>query len=342
MNIMQDVSLASYSGMSVGGQAAFAVEVHSRMELLEALSWAQEKQLRVITVGSGTNVLWRDEGFPGLLVINRIERYEQFDEDETNTYITVGSGERWDYVVQRTVDAGLTGVEALSMIPGTAGATPVQNVGAYGQEISEVLVSLEAFDTQAHDYVIIAGTDCGFTYRHSRFNTTDKGRFYITALTLHLRKGNPLPPFYSSVQAYFDEHHITQITPKEVRQAVTEIRGIKLPDPSVVPNNGSFFKNPIVSEQQFSFWSANYDSVPHWQEGVGKVKISAAWLIEQSGFKNIHDSVTGMATWPKQPLVLVNEHATSLADVMAFKQKITEAVHLKFNIALEQEPELLP
>lgn len=339
---MQDVSLASYSGMGVGGQVAFAVEVHSRMELLEALSLAQEKQLPAIMVGSGTNVLWRDEGFNGVLIINRIERYELFDEDESNTYLTVGSGERWDYVVERVVEAGLTGIEALSMIPGTAGATPVQNVGAYGQEISEVLVSLEAFDTQARDYVIIAGSDCGFTYRHSRFNTTDKGRFYITAMTLHLRKGDPMPPFYSSVQEYLSEHHIEKPTPKDVRKAVAEIRGIKLPDPSIVPNNGSFFKNPIVSEQQFSFWSSNYDSVPHWSEGPGKVKLSAAWLIEQSGYKDIHDSETGMATWPKQPLVLINEHAGSFANVMRFKQKIIDAVHAKFNITLEQEPEVLP
>lgn len=342
MDIVSDVSLAKHSGMKVGGQAAYAVDIHSRMDLLEALSWAQDKQLPAIMIGHGTNVLWRDEGFTGLVIVNKLERFEQYDEDETNTYLTIGSGEIWDNVVARSVKAGLTGIEALSSIPGTAGATPIQNVGAYGQEIAQVLTTIEAFDTQARDYVNIPSTDCGFGYRLSRFNTVDKGRFFITAITLHLMKGNPSPPFYNAVQTYFDAYKITTYTPQTLRDAVIAIRKIKLPDPKVIPNNGSFFSNPIITDEQFSYWSANYEVLPHWSVGNGSVKLSAAWLIEQAGFKDYHDIQTGMATWPKQPLVLVNEHAKQMADVMTFKQKIIDAVKTKFNITLEQEPEILP
>jgi len=342
MNIMRDVSLSAYSGMGLGGLAAYLVEVRSRMDVLEALTWAQDKQVPALMIGSGSNIIWRDEGFAGLVLVDKIEHYEQYDEDETNVYLTIGSGEIWDSVVERSVQAGLTGIEALSLIPGTAGATPVQNVGAYGQEIANVLVSLEAFDTKARDFVTVPGTDCGFGYRLSRFKTIDRGRFYITSLTLHLTKGNPAAPFYGALQTYFDAYKISEFTPAIVRQAVIAIRSAKLPDPSVVPNTGSFFANPIVNDAQFSYIVANYGHVPHWSVGTGSTKLSAAWLIEEAGFKDAHDSETGMATWPKQALVLVNEHAKSTADVLAFKQKIIAAVQTKFNIILEQEPELLP
>jgi UDP-N-acetylmuramate dehydrogenase len=342
MQPQQNVSLANYSTMGLGGTAAYAVEVTDRMQLLEALSWAQGRQLPVIMIGGGSNIVWQDTGFPGLLIVNKILRYEVFEEDETNTYLTIGAGEPWDSVVERSVAAGLTGIEALSLVPGSAGGTPIQNVGAYGQEISQTLTTLEAFDTQAKDFVTLAGSDCGFGYRTSRFKTVDRGRFYITAITLHLTKGNPEPPFYNAVQAYFEAHQITEFTPAAMRQAVVAIRSAKLPDPAKVHNTGSFFANPIIDDTQFTYLKDQYDPLPHWLAGDNKVKLSAAWLIEQAGFKNAHDPATGMATWPAQPLVLVNEHAKSTADLMAFKQKIIAAVQAKFNITLEQEPELLP
>ncbi len=342
MNIAQAVSLAEYSGMGLGGQAAYLTEVTTRMEVLEALSWAQSKQLPVIMIGTGSNIIWRDEGFSGLVLVDKIMRYELFEEDATNTYLTIGSGENWDSVVARSVDVGLTGIECLSLIPGTAGATPIQNVGAYGQEIANALVTVEAFDTKVGDFVTLTAADCGFGYRMSRFKTVDRGRYFITGLSLHLTKGNPAPPFYGALQTYFEAAKITEFTPLTVRQAVISIRSAKLPDPSVVHNNGSFFANPIVTEEQYSYVAENYDAVPHWSVGTGSVKISAAWLIEAAGFKDFHDAETGMGTWPKQALVLVNEHAKSTADVLAFKQKIVLAVQQKFNITLEQEPELLP
>lgn len=342
MDILQNVSLAEHSTMGLGGSASYLVAIENNMELIEALSWAQQQKLPVIMIGSGSNIVWQDAGFPGLVIVNHIQRYESFKEDDTNVYITAGAGENWDAVCERTAQAGLTGIEALSLIPGTVGATPVQNVGAYGQEISQTLTTIEAFDTKLKDFVNLRPDDCGFGYRTSRFKTTDRGRFFITALTLHLRKGNPLPPYYASAQKYFDDHGITDITPLALRQAVIAIRQSRLPDPAKVRNNGSFFANPIISSDDLVRVRAGYPDIPSWTLADSSAKIPAAWLIEHAGFKDYKDQETGMATWPTQPLVLVNEHAKSTADLLKFKQKITDAVQAKFGITLIQEPELMP
>ncbi|MEK7594401.1 MAG: UDP-N-acetylmuramate dehydrogenase [Patescibacteria group bacterium] len=341
MNIQQNVPLGSYSTMGLGGAAANLVEVTSRMEVLEALSWANSKQLPAIMIGGGSNIIWGDAGYAGLVIVNKIRHYEIFEEDDTNVYLTLGSGEPWDETVAKTVEAGLTGIEALSLIPGTAGATPIQNVGAYGQEISQTLTTVEAFDTQVGDFVTLAGSDCGFSYRDSRFKTADKGRFFITGLTLHLAKANPQPPFYGQVQTYFDEHGITDYTPDKLREAVVWIRSNKLPDPALIKNTGSFFGNPIVSDTQLFELKQRFQDIPNWPQDNGTAKLSAAWLIDQAGFKDHHDTVTGMATWPKQSLVLINETASSTADLLTFKQKIVDAVQAQFNITLVQEPELI-
>ena len=328
--------------MRLGGTAAYAVDVHDRTKLVAALAWAEERHLPVMIIGGGSNIIWRDEGFPGLLLINKMMGYEDFDEDGTNHYITVGAGENWDSVVARTASATLTGIEALSLIPGTAGATPVQNVGAYGQEIANTLTSVEAYDLQARKFVTIPATDCAFGYRTSRFKAADHGRFFITAITLHLTNGNPQPPFYPAVQTYFNAHQVSPVTPQALRAAVVDIRTHKLPNPAVVANNGSFFANPIVDPSIAERLAEEYGAVPSWPAADGKVKIPAAWLLEKAGFKDYHDIETGMATWPAQPLVLVNEHARSTANLLRFRQKILDAVQLKFGITLEQEPELLP
>lgn len=343
MNLFHGVNLADFSTMRLGGIAAHLAEIHNHQELVEALTWANAQTLPVIMIGGGSNIVWRQEGFAGLVLVNKIAGYEVFEEDEQNVYVTVGAGENWDSVVARSTAAGLTGIEALSLIPGTAGATPIQNVGAYGQEIAQTLTTVQAFDVQQNTLVNLAAGDCGFGYRTSRFKTTDRGRFYITSITLHLTKGNPLPPFYPAVQQFLEEHPVTVATPEAIRQAVISIRNSKLPDPALVANNGSFFANPVISQGQVTQIQADTDlSIPQWPTQEGLVKVSAAWLVEQAGFKDFHDPETGMATWAKQPLVLINESARSTADLLAFKQKIVDAVQAKFGITLLQEPELLP
>lgn len=336
-----NVPLSKYSTMGLGGLAAHLAEVYSREELQSALGWARERGLPALMIGGGSNVFWSDDGFPGLVLVNRVLGFD-IKVAGGGAEVTIGAGEGWDSAVERCVKAGLTGVEALSLIPGSTGGTPVQNVGAYGQEISETLVHVEAYDTKASEFVNIHGDDCGFSYRDSRFKTgPDRGRFLITGIKLRLRKGNPKPPFYASVRKYFEEHGVHEYTPAALREAVIAIRTSKLPDPAKVRNNGSFFANPIVNEDKFLELRDKHPDIPNW-DSSGATKLSAAWLIEQAGFKDYHDEETGMATWPRQPLVLINEYAESTADLLAFKKKIVDAVQEKFGVTLRQEPEILP
>lgn len=342
MNILENISLRDYSTMGLGGTAAYLTEIASRSELTEAVEWAKSKQLPIIMIGGGSNIIWKDEGFAGLVLVNKILGYEHQQVDDQNSYLIIGAGEIWDAVVERSVSAGLTGIEALSLIPGSAGATPIQNVGAYGQEIAQTLTTVEAFDTQTGQFVTLAGSDCEFSYRNSRFKSKDRGRYLISGLTLHLTKGNPAPPFYGAVQTYFSAHGITSYSPQTLRQAVIDIRRSKLPDPATVKNTGSFFANPIISKAEFAGINNPEQPMPNWPAGEDNVKLSAAWLISQAGFVDYHDTATGMATWPKQSLVLVNEKAGSTADLLAFKQKIIDSVQNKFGVVLIQEPEILP
>ncbi len=327
--------------MRLGGTASYLCEITSRQELVDALAWADERQLKTIMIGGGSNIIWRDEGFDGLVIVNNLLRYEDFAEDDYDHYLTIGAGEDWDHVVERSVAAGLSGIECLSLIPGKAGATPVQNVGAYGQEIAQTLASVEAYDREAGKFINIPSEECNFDYRTSRFKTVDKARFFITAITLHLTTARPEPPFYNALQTYLDDHNITDFSVQNLRDAVIAIRSSKLPDPAMVANNGSFFANPVVDRGSYIQIQSNYEEVPHWETDKG-IKLSAAWLIEQAGFKNVHDQETGMATWASQPLVFVNEAATSTADLLKFRQKVLDTVQQKFDITLQQEPELLP
>ncbi|HUD81058.1 MAG TPA: UDP-N-acetylmuramate dehydrogenase [Patescibacteria group bacterium] len=342
MQPKKNVSLAQYSTMRLGGMAKYAQDVHSVDELTDVLNWAKPKSLTVLMIGGGSNIIWRDEGFNGLLLVNKIMGYELEPAGGNEYELTIGAGENWDNVVARTVEAGLSGIEALSLIPGTAGATPIQNVGAYGQEIADTLASVIAYDNQTAQITEIAGTDCQFGYRTSRFKTADRGRYFITGLTLRLNKANPMPPFYPSLQKYLDKKAITIYNPKIIREAVIDIRQTKLPDPNKTANNGSFFCNPTIGTGQLEEIKAKFPALAFWPAGNNKFKLSAAWLIEQAGFHDYHDSETGIATWPSQPLVLINEHAQKTADLLKFASKIISAVQLKFDVTLVQEPLLLP
>lgn len=327
--------------MKLGGLAAYLTEVKSRKDIVGAVAWADKYKLPVIMIGDGSNIVWSDRGFPGLVMVNKIKHFKIFKEDDGNIYLTVGGGENWDSVVKRAVRKGLSGIEALSLIPGTVGATPVQNVGAYGQEISDTLVSVEAFDNKSKTFVNIPKLDCQFGYRTSRFKTEDRGRFFISAITLHLSKTNLEPPFYDSLKTYLKNNSIKSFSPKVIRKAVIAIRSSKLPDPKKVANNGSFFANPIVNAEAFKLLDKKFPNLAHWELKDGSVKLSAAWMVEAAGFKGFRDPQTGMAIWPLQPLVLVNERARSTRDLIEFRQKIIVKVRYMFGVTLQQEPEFI-
>lgn len=343
MHIKENISLKAYSTMRLGGSAKYLSEVHDKQELTQLLVWAKDINMPLIMIGEGSNIIWTNAGYDGLVMVNRISGFKVQKLDEKRARFTFGSGEPWDKVVEKTVNMGYSGLEQLSFIPGTVGGTPVQNVGAYGQEIKDVLVDVEAYDNQLGTFVYLHNDECAFGYRTSRFKASDKGRFFITAITVELSRQPLRPPFYAALQQYFDEHAITDFSPASVRRAVIAIRTSKLPDPNETANNGSFFGNPIISSEQFSKLRQQYPDIPNWKVPNGRRKLSAAWLVEQAGYeKGYRDDETGMGLWGKQALVVVNNDARSADDIQIFKKKIVQAVEAKFDITLEQEPETIP
>ncbi len=357
MKILKSVPLKLYSTMRLGGTADYACQVKSKEDLAEAEAWAEARQLPIRVIGGGSNIIWRDEGFKGLLVINKIRGFKKLSEDNTSATYRIGAGEHWDTIVDQLVGLGLRGVECLSYIPGTAGATPVQNIGAYGQEIAQTLVELEAYDRMQKTFVTLSNQDCAFGYRTSRFKGIDNGRFLISSLTLKLEKFDPKtntydPPAYRDLAAYFADHPIPTYTPALIRKAVIAIRKKKLPDPDKTPNTGSYFSNPVISKNHFKHIAAAYPAIkkappgwsqpPYWKLKDDTYKISAGWLIETAGFAAYRDPATGMRLWPRQNLVFVNYRAVRTQNLLDFEQKITQKVFEMFQIELEREPEILP
>ena len=336
MDIHTDIPLKNYVTMRLGGNARFMTDIHSSAEVAQIVQKAAEQNLHMYVLGGGSNTVVRDEGFDGLVLRNRIPGFEVVADTASDTTIKIGAGEDWDSVVKRTVDMNLIGIECLSAIPGTAGAAPVQNIGAYGQEVAETLISLEAYDIQDGQHVTLTNEQCGFSYRHSIFRGESAGRYIITTITLRLYKAAPQPPFYKAVQDYLDTNNVTLYTAKALRDAVMAIRKDKLPDPKERPNNGSFFKNAIVEDWQLSDLRAKYPDVPSYDMPDGRFKVPTGWLIEQTGLKG--QLLHGIRVHDKNALVLINESAASYADLAAARDEIIGAVRDTFRIIIEQEP----
>jgi UDP-N-acetylmuramate dehydrogenase len=336
MDIHTNIPLKNYTTMKLGGNARFMTDVRSPQEAAEVCRNAKKQNLPVFVLGGGSNIVVRDQGFNGIVLRNRIPGFEVIADEPGQAIIKIGAGEIWDDVVKRTVDMNLSGIEALSAIPGTAGAAPVQNIGAYGQEISDTIQSVEAYDTATDTFVTLSASDCGFAYRHSIFRGDAAGRYVIVSITIRLYKTAPQPPFYAAIQKYFDEHDITLYTPQVVRDTVMAIRTDKLPDPAVMPNSGSFFKNAIVEAWQLTDLKKQYPDIPTYAMSDGRFKIPTGWLIEQTGLKGT--TIHGMRIHDKNALVLINESATSYSDLAAAREEIMGAVRDKFRITIEQEP----
>jgi UDP-N-acetylmuramate dehydrogenase len=336
MDVHTNIPLRNYTTMRLGGNARFMTEVHTPEEVAEVCRNAKKQNLPIFILGGGSNVIVHDEGFAGIIVRNRIPGFEVVSDEPGQVRIKIGAGENWDETVKKTVDMNLSGIEAMSAIPGTAGAAPVQNVGAYGQEIADSLVSLEAYDIQNDTFILLENADCGFSYRHSIFRGSEAGRYVITSITLRLYKAAPQPPFYTAVQNYLDEHNITIYTAQTIRDVVIDIRKNKLPDPAEMPNTGSFFKNAIIEQWQLNDLQVQYPDMPTYDMPDGRFKVPAGWLIEQAGYKG--KTLYGMRVHDKNALVLINESAKSYADLAAARDEIIGAVRDKFRITIEQEP----
>jgi len=336
MEIHTNIPLKNFTTMKLGGPARFLADAHTVTELRQVYNNAKAKNLPIFILGGGSNVIAHDDGYAGLIIRMRIPGFDIVSDDTNSTTIKIGAGELWDDIVKRTVDMKLSGIEAMSAIPGTVGAAPVQNVGAYGQEIADTLVSVEAYDSQSDNMVILQNEDCQFAYRQSIFRSTAKGRYVITSVTLKLSKNLPQAPFYDSLQSRFDALGITTFTQELVRDTVIAIRADKLPDPKLLPNTGSFFKNALVENWQLAELYTQYPDMKVYDMGDGTSKVPSGWLIETAGFKG--QLLHGMRVHDKNALVLINESATGYDDLALARDEIIGKIRDTFRIIIEQEP----
>lgn len=261
------------------------------------------------------------------------------ENNNDHVLVKLGAGENWDSVVEWAVDNNYSGIEALSAIPGTVGATPVQNVGAYGSEIKDVFVSLNAYDTKNKNIVSLNKEQCNFSYRNSIFKTGEqKGRYIIIDITLMLSKNHPKVPEYKGVQEYFDLANNLTPSLSDIRNAIIEIRWSKLPNPETLPNCGSFFENPIIENKIAEDLKIKYPNIPLYPYG-DKIKVSAGYLIDQSGLKGVDFGPIGV--YEKTALVLVNRGGGTYDDLVKTKDIIIKTVYDKFGITLKPEPEFV-
>lgn len=329
MRINENILISSLTTMRLGGPARFVIEIEKPEEIPDAYNFARQNNLPIFILGAGANTLGHDEGFPGAIIINRIRGI-----GEENGKIKAMGGESWDTVVEYACERGLSGIEALSKIPGLACSAPVQNIGAYGQEIADTLVEIDVFDSVTNTFKTLKKSDLNFSYRKSILNTTEKGRYFVISLTLELSKNETMTrPFYNSIEKYITDNNLTDFSPKSIREIVSRIRADKLPDPKTTPSAGSFFKNIYLTNDEADI--AEHKGYPVYRGKDGN-KINSGWLIEQAGFagKLLH----GIRVNEKATLVLINESAKSYEDLSKARAEIVGKVYDKFGFWLEQEP----
>jgi UDP-N-acetylmuramate dehydrogenase len=348
MQVEENKPLAPFTTLGVGGPARWFVEAASEDEIVEATDWARARGLALFVLGGGSNLLVSDVGFNGLVLHVRLHGVSADDlagaEGSLRRVYRVAAGENWDDFVQRTVEENCAGVECLAGIPGTVGGTPVQNVGAYGQEVDSVIERVRAFDLTERTFVEIPSEECGFAYRRSRFNSGDRWRFIVTRVDYRLAPGGVPTLRYAelqrAVQAGLAEGE--QPTLLEVAAAVRRIRQAKgmlivEGDPDC-RSAGSFFKNPVVSEEHFRrIAESSGVSVPRFPAGLGYVKVPAAWLIEQAGFKRGFTlGAAGISS--RHTLALVNLGGASSLQIIELADQIKAKVEIVFDVRLEMEP----
>lgn len=336
MDVMTNISLKQYTTMKLGGEARYMATADSPGDVVSLYRNARKENLPIFVLGGGSNVITHDEVFEGIVLLNKIKGFEIIAETDETTDVKIGAGEVWDEVVEKAIGLGLQGIEAMSGIPGTAGAAPVQNVGAYGQEIADTLISLEAYDSKTDTIVTISADECDFSYRNSIFRDKEKGRYCILNITLRLNKAEPKPPYYASLQKYIDDNDIREVNLSVIRVAVLNIRSEKLPDPAELPSAGSFFKNALVEKWKLEELQKEYSDIPNYAMSDGRYKIPTGWLIDKAGLRGYRSH--GMRVYEKNALVLVNDSATGYDDLAAIREEIVQIVFDKFGIKIEQEP----
>jgi UDP-N-acetylmuramate dehydrogenase len=332
IDIKTDIPLAPLTTFGIGGGAEYFTVVGNEDELAEAVRFAKEKNLPITILGGGSNVLVADNGVRGLVIKNEIGGIF-YEENDVNTIVTAGAGVIWDELVAETVAKDLWGLENLSGIPGTVGATPIQNVGAYGTETADVLVSVRVFDIETETFSELPNGFCAFAYRDSIFKTREGKKYVVTHVAYTLLKKPDRKLAYKDLAARFGD---TEPNLEEIRSAVLEIRSAKFPNWREMGTAGSFFKNPIISEESFSLLAEKYPDIPSFPAGQGFVKVPLGWILEHVlKIKGVHDGNVG--TYKGQALVIVNYGNATAHEVDVFAKKIESRVNELCNVELERE-----
>ncbi len=349
MNLQEQVPLAPYTTFKIGGPARYFVRATAEAELLEAVHFAQGRRLPLFPLGGGSNLLVADSGFPGLVLQVALAGEPRIEHTENSTLYHVPAGFDWDGFVRITCDQGVSGVECLAGIPGMVGGSPVQNIGAYGQEVAQTIASVRVLDLLSLSVHSLSAAECGFAYRQSRFNSHQRGRFLITEVTFRLDRHARPNLTYAELKQTFAGR--PDPAPREVYDAVRLIRARKgmvidpnCPDPNT-RSAGSFFKNPVVTPDLFARVAAEVRldpaGIPHWPAPSGQIKLPAAWLIERAGFpRGFELGPAGISS--RHTLALVNRTGdATCADLLRLRDRIVAETAHRFGIPLEQEPVFL-
>jgi UDP-N-acetylmuramate dehydrogenase len=337
LEILQDYPLKELNTFAVKVTSQYYVSVADEGELKEVLASDTARNIPVLIMGGGSNILFTGQ-FPGLIIHNQIMGMRIIKEDDDSALISAGGGEKWHDLVNFTLEQNLGGLENLSLIPGSVGAAPIQNIGAYGVELKEVFESLTAIELSTGSERSFSKSECDFGYRNSVFKQSLKDKYLITNVHLRLSKKPKLNTSYGAINSLLEHKGITSPTIKDISNAVIEIRQSKLPDPAELGNAGSFFKNPVVDKVDYEGLKLSFPQIPGYINGE-MVKIPAAWLIEQCGWKGKRFGDIGVHD--KQPLVLVNYGDGKGDAIKLLAEKIKRSVADKFGVELEVEPRIV-
>jgi len=343
-NTREHVLLAPYTTFGIGGPARWFIEASNEDQVVHAVQFARERDLPIFVLGGGSNVLISDAGFPGVVIHLTMKGMETWDGSTAGSRLfDVAAGENWDDFVTFAVSQDCGGVECLAGIPGSVGGTPVQNVGAYGQEVSTTIRRVRAFDLKTDAFTDLSTEQCGFGYRRSVFNTTDRDRYIVTRVWLELKEDAPLSLSYVDLMSYFKDQPMPGLA--EIAAAVREIRHRKgmllVPGEADCRSAGSFFKNPVVPvdalDRVAETLGIDRSAIPHYPADDGQVKLPAAWLLERAGFQKGY-ALGEAAVSTRHTLALTNRGKARAADILALRDQIMEKVRHEFGIQLEVEP----
>ena len=335
MQILENISIKSFNSFGIDVKARYFSGFTSAEALTKLITGSPlVSAAPLFILGGGSNILFTKD-FDGLLLKNELKGIELVKEDADYYYVKAYAGENWHGFVSYCIEKGYAGLENLSLIPGNVGASPMQNIGAYGVEVKDVFYQLEAYNLNDKSTQVFGLTDCSFDYRDSVFKNKYKGQFVILSVTFKLNKQPAFNTRYGAIEQELIKMQVTELSIKAISEAVIRIRSSKLPDPARIGNAGSFFKNPVIAQTQFDQLKLSYPTITGFPVANGKIKMAAGWLIEQCGWKGYRKGDAGC--YEKQSLVLVNYHNATGSDILTLSQEIIESVMQKFNIVLEKE-----